>query len=291
MATYSKMVSIHFLILAWIVNGAQAFSVHGNNNKNNNIQAQDYSVGPLSSSPKRVAIVALEPLPLSAARDSVPSTSAPVATATATAAIHRREVFQKTAAAIVASLFAGVRPATAAAAADTDDYSNVIFLKGVVSLLSADYKVNPTDATTTSTPAIYVTCRPDRPDNVPGAILSGTRGKPPPVLAARFENPTFPFEFELGSKDLTMEGIFNESGTGAPILENNPAPPPASLQNVWWNKENLVVSARFDTDGVAATRSPEDLVGRGFWKNGDTSVEVLLTGRGAFGKFATGAKK
>jgi hypothetical protein len=263
------MISIHYLILAWIVMGTQAFSLH----PNNHIQAQD-SVGPFFSSPKRLDIVALEPLPPT--YDSATSTSA-------TPVVHRRDAFQNIAVVIGASLlFAGVRPATAAT---TDDDSNRIFLKGVVSL-PADYNGRPTpDAATTmtTTPALYVTCRPDRPDNVPGAILSGTRGKPPPVLAARFENPTFPFQFELGSKDLTMEGISNDSGTAA--MED------PNLQNVWWNKENLVVSARLDSDGVAATRSPEDLVGRGFWKNGDASVEVPLSGRGAFGKFATGAKK
>lgn len=209
--------------------------------------------------------------------------------------IHRRDAFQKIAVVMGASLFAaGVRPATAATTNGDDDSNGLVFLKGVVSL-PADYKGTPTsddaDATaTTTTPALYVTCRPDKPDNVPGAILSGTRGKPPPVLAARFENPTFPFPFELSSKDLTMEGISNESGTAAMMMEDA-----ANLQNVWWNKENLVVSVRLDSDGVAATRSPEDLVGRGFWKNGDDTsssvVEVPLTGRGAFGKFATGAKK
>lgn len=244
----------------------QAFSLHPYNNI---LKAQD-CVGPFFSIPKRVDIEAVEPLPLR--DDSVASTSANYG-------FHRREVFQNIALVIGASLSAGVRPATAA----TTDDSNGVFLKGVVSL-PADYKGSPSpDDAATTIPALYVTCRPDRPDNVPGAILSGTRGKPPPVLAARFENPTFPFQFELGSKALTMEGISNESGTAA--MED------PKLQNVWWNKENLVVSARLDSDGVAATRSPEDLVGRGFWKNGDTCVEVPLTGRGAFGKFATGAKK
>lgn len=247
--------------------GTQAFSLHPSNII---LKAQD-SVGPFFSIPKRVDNDTLEPLH--------PRTSSDASTST-TPLFHRREAFQSIVAVIGASLFAGVIPATAA----TTDDSNGIFLKGVVSL-PTDYQGTPTpDATTTTTPALYVTCRPDRPDNVPGAILSGTRGKPPPVLAARFENPTFPFQFELGSKDLTMEGISNELGTAA--MEN------PSLQNMWWNKENLVVSARLDSDGVAATRSPGDLVGRGFWKkNGDTSVDVPLTGRGAFGKFATGAKK
>ena len=39
------------------------------------------------------------------------------------------------------------------------------------------------DPSTTGSAALYVTVRPDTPDNVPAAILSGTRGKPPPVMA------------------------------------------------------------------------------------------------------------
>lgn len=119
-------------------------------------------------------------------------------------------------------------------------------------------------------PALYVTVRPNRPDNVPRAILDGSRGKPPPVLAARFENPGFPFEFGLGEKDLTPEGMGNESG------------------GYWWSSDDLIVSARWDSDGVAATRSPEDLVGRNLWKKGTTEGFVLdLQGRGKFGKYAT----
>ena len=119
-------------------------------------------------------------------------------------------------------------------------------------------------------PALYVTVRPNRPDNVPRAILDGSRGKPPPVLAARFEDPAFPFEFGLGEKDLTPEGLGNET------------------DGYWWSSDDLIVSARWDSDGVAATRSPEDLVGRNLWKQGTTERFVLeLQGRGSFGKFAT----
>jgi len=119
-------------------------------------------------------------------------------------------------------------------------------------------------------PALYVTVRPNRPDNVPRAILDGSRGKPPPVLAARYESPVFPFEFGLGQKDLTSEGMGNEDG------------------GYWWSSDDLIVSARWDSDGVAATRSPEDLVGRNLFKKGTTEGFVLdLQGRGSFGKFAT----
>ena len=120
--------------------------------------------------------------------------------------------------------------------------------------------------------ALYVTCRPNRPDNVPKAILDGSRGKPPPVLAARFENPQFPFEFSLTTDNLTPEGASAVEGS----------------ETIWWSGEDLVVSARLDSDGVAATRDPNDLVGRGFYspKTKDTAV-IELQGRGMFGKAVT----
>lgn len=36
--------------------------------------------------------------------------------------------------------------------------------------------------------ALYITARPNTADNVPRAILDGSRGKPPPVLIARIAN-------------------------------------------------------------------------------------------------------
>jgi hypothetical protein len=113
--------------------------------------------------------------------------------------------------------------------------------------------------------------------------LSGTRGKPPPILAARYENPTFPFEFTLGLNDLTPEGAVSDNTS-------------TDVPKYWWqnnDNEEWVVSARWDADGVAATRSPEDLVGRSIWSRRynenkpSTSLIVQLQGRGAFGKFAT----
>ncbi len=124
--------------------------------------------------------------------------------------------------------------------------------------------------------ALYVTCRPNRPDNVPKAILDGSRGKPPPVLAARFENPKFPFEFSLTTDNLTPEGASAVEGSSGTI---------------WWSGEDLVVSARLDSDGVAATRDPNDLVGRGFYspKTNDAAM-IELQGRGMFGKAVTSKK-
>ena len=124
--------------------------------------------------------------------------------------------------------------------------------------------------------ALYVTCRPNRPDNVPKAIIDGSRGKTPPVLAARFPDPKFPFDFTLTAENLTPEGASMVEGSSS----------------AWWKDEDLVVSARFDSDGVAATRDPTDLVGRGFYssKSSQDPVAVELQGRGLFGKSVTAKK-
>jgi hypothetical protein len=175
-------------------------------------------------------------------------------------------------------------------AAEEEETTTTIILKGTVTL-DADLLAasSSSSETTTTSSALYVTCRPNKPDNVPGAILSGTRGKPPPVLAARFENPRFPFDFELSTpRDLTIEGASSSDGVGGGV-SSTPVLDPSKF---WWNRDDLIVSARWDSDGVAATRSPDDLVGRGIRKRGDdVRVEVPLTGRGAFGKFATGGSK
>jgi hypothetical protein len=165
------------------------------------------------------------------------------------------------------------------------------FVSGRV-LLPSDYAVvvSPSDSSISITPqppppALYVTCRPDRPDNVPNAILSGSRGKPPPVLVARYENPSFPFDFTLTTNDLTVEGL--------PTVQNNDSSSSSSSGSFfqyWWSQDTLIVSARLDSDGIAATRSPDDLVGRGVWNptKTDQVATVALQGRGPAGKFVTG---
>ena len=140
-------------------------------------------------------------------------------------------------------------------------------------------------ADSSSKSALYITARPNRPDNVPKAILDGSRGKSPPVLTARFESPVFPLQFNLSERDLTPEGADNNNGNDQTTNTNT----------FWWAADDLIVSARWDSDGVAATRSPEDLVGRNLWKhniavnNKDDSGGFVLSlqGRGSFGKFAT----
>ena len=122
--------------------------------------------------------------------------------------------------------------------------------------------------------ALYVTARPNKPDNVPQAILNGSRGKAPPVLSARFANPSFPFDFDLSSQWLTPEGASKVEGT--------------DTDDVWWRGEDLIVSARLDSDGIAATRDPTDLVGRSIYTAKDNSkVSIELQGRGMFGKAVT----
>jgi hypothetical protein len=129
---------------------------------------------------------------------------------------------------------------------------------------------------------LYITVRPQRPDNVPKAILAGSNGKPPPVLACRISNPVFPYVFELTTMDLTPEGAY--------ILDR-------SREKYWFEGENLIVSARWDTDGVASTRDPPDLVGRSQYSvpssmwNEERPLIVELSGRGIAGKLVTGRSK
>ena len=170
-----------------------------------------------------------------------------------------------------------------------------------------DIMTLPTTTPTPTTAALYLTCRPNRPDNVPMAILNGSRGKPPPVLSARIPLSSvpstststssilslFPLDFELTiPRDLTPEGAWDGTTTPWPPLPGSVLPITTTLDELWWSKEEeLIISARLDSDGVAATRSPEDLVGRAIVKDGTNQVvEIQLTGRGAFGKFATGRK-
>lgn len=175
---------------------------------------------------------------------------------------------------VVAASSALLLPQQPSLAAIQDD---TVVLSGTVTL-AADVEL----PSSTASSALYLTCRPDKPDNVPAAILNGSRGKSPPVLAARIENPTFPFDFSLISpRDLTVEGAANPDGS---TNDNNLQ----DFSSFWWSKEDLIVSARWDSDGVAATRSPDDLVGRNVWKYGQELVDLQLEGRGAFGKFATG---
>mmetsp|Transcript_19151 Transcript_19151/g.31736 ORF Transcript_19151/g.31736 Transcript_19151/m.31736 type:complete len:208 (-) Transcript_19151:513-1136(-) len=193
------------------------------------------------------------------------------ATASSAFSVTRREfVVAGTTAASIAAI---ISPSPASAGDDGGTQTPAVesYVKGVATLQAglSTGEIGPGAA-------LYVTARPNRPDNVPKAILDGSRGKPPPVLAARYADPKFPYEFSLTSENLTQEG--------ASIMEGS--------SSVWWQGEDLVVSCRFDSDGVAATRDPTDLVGRGFYssKSQEESVTVELEGRGLFGKSVTAKK-
>ena len=118
---------------------------------------------------------------------------------------------------------------------------------------------------------LYVTAKPA--DSGTGVYAQA--GKVPPLAATRFAGPiSFPFEFTLTTADLTPE--FKD------------------VEVSRWEARDLVLTARFDTDGVAATRGPDDLVGRGaLSKRGSTDsagwppAYVELQGRGIAGKLLT----
>jgi hypothetical protein len=170
---------------------------------------------------------------------------------------------------------------------DLNDDDDREFVRGRVtlqspSLLNDIITSSVSEKTNESSYALYVTARPSIPDNVPTAILDGSRGKSPPVLSARYPNPTFPFDFALTAKDFTTEGA-------AKIVNGDSASDKRS--GVWWSGQDLIVSARLDTDGIASTRDPTDLVGRGIFHAlsnamSDT-VSIQLSGRGMFGKRVT----
>lgn len=152
-----------------------------------------------------------------------------------------------------------------------------ILLKGTVKLKNGD-EMLPEER---SSSALYITARPQKVDNIPRAILDGSNGKPPPVLASRIPNPVFPYDFTLSTLDLTPEGAFGLD---------------VSRGKYWFEGENMVVSARWDTDGIASTRDPTDLVGRSQYfasakDDGETMVTVELVGRGLAGKMVTGKSK
>jgi len=96
--------------------------------------------------------------------------------------------------------------------------------------------------------------------------LDGSRGKPPPVLTARLGNSySFPLDFQLTALDLTAEGRgATATATATATAGGEDASSTKEEVEYWWNDLDLIVSARWDTDGIAATRDPSDLVGRGF---------------------------
>ncbi len=172
---------------------------------------------------------------------------------------------------------------------DDQSTKNRNILKGKIDIQSGI--VIPDDI---STSALYITARPNAVVDVPRAILDGSNGKAPPVLAARFPNVIqFPYEFELSLNDLTVEGSSKLADA-----DNDSTSSASASSSYWWEGKDLVVSARWDTDGIAATRNPTDLVGRGMYTVGKNEnidsnniVSVQLQGRGFTGKLITGGKQ
>jgi hypothetical protein len=103
--------------------------------------------------------------------------------------------------------------------------------------------------------------------------------KPPPVLTKRIpvSPSSFPYKFTIDSAfDSTLEG--------------------QQTYSKWSSGKGLLISARIDEDGIAATRGPNDLVGKGITERADretrwpdTNIEV--TGRGIAGKILTSGNK
>ena len=121
-----------------------------------------------------------------------------------------------------------------------------------------------------SSVALYVTAKEDV-----GAWTSGVRNiRTPPLLTKKLDasKVSFPVRVTLTEEDITVEG--KELGQdGFKKLKNA-----------------LLISARLDVDGNAATRSEKDLVGSGRSDKKDDhygDFKVVLEGRGVTGKFLT----
>ncbi|KAL7515974.1 hypothetical protein ACHAWX_001038 [Stephanocyclus meneghinianus] len=187
-------------------------------------------------------------------------------------------------------------------AADTEmgqsNTTSITILRGLVMLKSG------TEPNASPSAALYITVKPETSNNAPKEIVNLFGGRPPPVLTARFPvssrndstdhnvlgdgRITFPFYFQLTESDMTAEGVFK--GKNDEKYASN---------QYWWSNDNLIVSARLDFDGVAATRDPDDLVGRSIIfvqekanrELKDAQVRITLQGRGIGGKFITAKKE
>jgi hypothetical protein len=160
-----------------------------------------------------------------------------------------------------------------------------VFISGLLSfasssmaatVLNGEISVSPNDRVPdASTTALYITVREDA-----GVWQSAVRNfKPPPVLTKRIpvSASSFPYKFTIDSGfDSTLEG--------------------QQTYDKWSSGKGLLISVRIDEDGVAATRGPNDLVGKGTTerKKGETqwpSTNIEVTGRGIAGKILTSGKK
>ena len=123
--------------------------------------------------------------------------------------------------------------------------------------------------------ALYVTAREDR-----GVWQDRVRNfKAPPVMSKRISASALKSGFPL---EVTLDSTVDST--------------PEGQDGIWTKGANpLLVSARLDVDGTAATRSPEDLTGSGSASFDRTEgrwdhFDIALSGRGLTGKFITQPK-
>lgn len=177
-----------------------------------------------------------------------------------TCQVSRRQNFYRAASISALSLWLECNNA-ANAAIGPNDISCVVTIKNSATVPAG------------SSPAVYLTARQDV-----GIWTAQIKNmKPPPVLTSRTAGPfEFPVEIVLTSpSDMTPEG--------------------QEIAQQWQSgKSPIVVSARLDSDGVAATRNAEDLVGKSITsksENGEwAGCRIELTDRGVGGKFITKKK-
>lgn len=170
-----------------------------------------------------------------------------------------RKVFRATASVAVAICVSN--PSLSFADVGTNDIQCKIKLPTTI---SAIYGQAPASA-------IYLTAKQDV-----GFINAQIRNfKPPAILTSRTQAPfSFPKEIVLnGQADLTPEGL--------------------GLLTKWQaGKQSLIVSARLDVDGIAATRNAEDLIGKAVVSKDAVSgkwigCEIDLEDRGLGGRIVT----
>jgi hypothetical protein len=171
--------------------------------------------------------------------------------------ISARKCFERAASITLAAICLGRCPVVSADVGPSD-------IRCVVTIKSSATVPSGPD------PAIYLTAREDV--GIWTAQIKNV--KPPPILTSRTAGPfSLPVEIILsGENDITPEGQL--------------------IAKQWQSgKRPIVVSARLDADGVAATRNAEDLVGKSIATKDDGGVwkgcEIELTDRGVGGKFIT----
>lgn len=166
-------------------------------------------------------------------------------------------------------------PVSVAMASASVGNAAVAFASGPASIAKGTIDLQKGAVAAGDTPALYVTVRPAAANGM-SALQAG---KVVPLATKRFAAPLlFPFQFELTAADLTEE--YRDAD-------------PSSYDSV-----DLLVSARWDGDGVAATRGPDDLVGRGLLRKLGSSdkeqwsgASIELQGRGLAGRLLTGGSK